>query len=156
MWPKASVCKFPIPIVSSRAYTSCLLRVCWWSLPIGKAWRPDLAGLGHQQTRFWEHLWLGNKTLKDESPELYRITRRKNVTVANVFNSRSLNVSFRRALLGNKLTPWLQLVSKVTDVALNNEKDVFVWSPNKNGLFTVKSMYSNMMTNEAYPAFCRS
>ena len=108
------------------------------------------------QTRFWKGLWLGNKTLKDECPELYRITRRKNVTVASVLNSRPLNISFRRALLGNNLTQWLQLVSKVVDVALNNEKDVFVWSPNKNGLFTVKSMYSNMMTNEAYPAFCRS
>ena len=80
----------------------------------------------------------------------------ENVTVANVLNSRPLTVSFRRALLGNKLTPWLQLVSKVTDVALNNEKDAFVWLPNKNGLFTVKSMYSNMMTNEATPTFCRS
>ena len=80
----------------------------------------------------------------------------ENVTVANVLNSRPLTVSFRRALLGSKLTQWLQLVSKVADVALNNEKDAFVWLPNKNGLFTVKSMYSNMMTNEANPTFCRS
>ena len=78
------------------------------------------------QTRFWVDLWLGNKTLKDEYPALYRITRRKNVTVANVLNSRPLNVSFRRALSGNKLTQWLQLVSKVADVTLNNEKDAFV------------------------------
>ena len=93
------------------------------------------------QTRFWEDLWLGNKILKDEYPELYRITRRKNVTVASVLNSRPLNVSFRRSYLGNKLTQWLQLVSKVADVVLTNEKDAFVWSPNRNGLFTVKSMY---------------
>jgi len=108
------------------------------------------------QTRFWVDLWLGNKTLKDEYPALYRITRRKNVTVANVLNSRPLNVSFRRVLSGNKLTQWLQLVSKVADVALTNEKDAFVWLPNRNGLFTVKSMYSNLMTNETTLAFCRS
>ena len=73
----------------------------------------------------------------------------ENVTLANVLNSRPLTVSFRRALLGNKLTQWLQLVSKVADVALNNEKDAFVWSPNNDVLFIVKSMYSNMMTSEA-------
>jgi len=75
--------------------------------------------------------------------------------VANVLNSRPLNVSFRRALLGNKLTQCLQLISKVGDVALT-EKDAFVWSPNRNGLFTVKSIYSIMMTNEAILVFCRS
>jgi hypothetical protein len=80
----------------------------------------------------------------------------ENVIVANVLNSRPLTVSFRRALLGSKLTQWLQLVSKVADVALNNEKDAFVWSPNNNGLFTVKSIYSIMMTNEAILVFCRS
>jgi len=59
---------------------------------------------GHQ-IRFWEDNWLGNQKLKDQFPNLFNIVRRKHATVvAEVFSSNPLNVSFRRVLVGDKLT----------------------------------------------------
>jgi hypothetical protein len=49
------------------------------------------------QTRFWEDLWLGKDPLMLKYPSLYRIVRRKNVSVAQVLSTIPLNVSFRRA-----------------------------------------------------------
>jgi hypothetical protein len=37
----------------------------------------------------------------------------KNVSVASVFSSILLNISFRRGLVGNNLTLWFRLVTKV-------------------------------------------
>ena len=46
-------------------------------------------------------------------PTLYNIVRRKNQTVAATLSTTPLNISFRRALVGDKLNLWLELVSKV-------------------------------------------
>ena len=51
------------------------------------------------QTRFWEDLWIGQEPLSLQFPGLYRIARRKNVSVANVLGTTPLNTAFRRALL---------------------------------------------------------
>ena len=102
-------------------------------------------------TRFWEHNWLGDYTLKQQFPSLYdirhvlqhyfsstfqrtnsiflyqhfsisisinqisakRIARKKHVTLCQVFCSAPLNISFHRALVGNKLTKWNELVQKL-------------------------------------------
>ena len=47
---------------------------------------------------------MGNHPLKTQYPTLYSIPRRKQVKVAEVLSTTPLNVSFRRALVGNKLT----------------------------------------------------
>jgi hypothetical protein len=57
----------------------------------------------------------------NDCPNLFNIVRKKQATVANVLNFTPLNVSFRRALVGN----------------LNN-----------NDLFSVKSMYKYLVNNE--------
>ena len=56
------------------------------------------------QIWFWEDTWLGNHPLKTQYPTLYNIARRKQAKVAEVLSTAPLNVSFRRALVGNKLT----------------------------------------------------
>ena len=63
-----------------------------------------------EQTRFWEDLWLGNKPLMQQYPSLYNIVRRKNQTVASVLSAIPLNISFWRALVGDKLRLWHELV----------------------------------------------
>jgi len=55
------------------------------------------------QTRFWEHTWIEKMQLKMRFPDLYRIVRTKNVFVAKVLGSTPLNVSFRRAIVGDRL-----------------------------------------------------
>ena len=74
-------------------------------------------------------------------PNLYRIVRRKDDTVANVLGIVPLNVSFRRGLVNENRNTWFDLVSKVVHVHLSNEEDVFRWNLSKNGMFIVRSMY---------------
>jgi mannosylglycoprotein endo-beta-mannosidase len=105
-----------------------------------------------RQTRFWEDVWLGNDALMRSYPTLYNITRRKNVTVADVLNSVPLNMSFRRALVGGNLECWLRLVESIIPVQLNENNDVFVWNSNgKGGKFTVKAMYNELLREGRLP-----
>jgi hypothetical protein len=46
-------------------------------------------------------------------PVLYNIARKQNQTVADLLSTRPLNISFRRALVGNKLRLWFDLVEKM-------------------------------------------
>ena len=64
----------------------------------------------------------------------------------------SLNVSFRRGLVNTNRVAWLDLVSKVVQVHLTDDKDVFQWNLTENGLFTVRSMYSTYI-QEGVPSY---
>jgi hypothetical protein len=89
------------------------------------------------QIRFWEDKWLGNQKLKDQ------FLWRKHATVAKVLSSNPVNVSFRRALVGDKLTEWYSLVH----INLNEGMDLFMWNLNKRRTFTVNSMYRHLVNN---------
>lgn len=52
------------------------------------------------QVRFWADKWLGNTFFKDRYPSLYSVVRKRNSSIASVMSSIPLNVSFRRALVG--------------------------------------------------------
>jgi hypothetical protein len=69
-----------------------------------------------EQIRFSEDKWLGNFTLKEENSSLYNIARKKHISIAHVFRSAPLNITFRRALVGDKLRRWNELVAKVAFV----------------------------------------
>jgi hypothetical protein len=56
-------------------------------------------------------------------------------------------VSFRRALVGNKLLEWQSLVARVAFINLNEGQDTFIWNLNNNGLFSIKSMYKYLVNN---------
>jgi hypothetical protein len=60
------------------------------------------------------------------------------MSVAQVLSNTLLNVSFRRALMGDSWDKWLELMGNVLMVNLNNSKDSFIWTANKN--FSVKNM----------------
>jgi hypothetical protein len=55
------------------------------------------------QVRFWEDKWRGNATFKELFPGLYDIVRKKK---AYVLRSNTINVAFRRSLVGNNLMAW--------------------------------------------------
>ena len=55
------------------------------------------------QTRFWDDTWVGVLPFKVRYPSLYNIVRDPHATVAKILATRPLNVSFRRALVDNKL-----------------------------------------------------
>ena len=99
------------------------------------------------QTRFWVDNWLENKPLKDKFPSLFNIVRRKQDSVAQVLSLPTLNISFRRNLVGANLRDWHRIVASLQDVNLLEERDVFVWGLNASGSFTVKSMYAALINN---------
>jgi hypothetical protein len=89
--------------------------------------------LGHfrlndgRNIQFWEDRWLGNYTLQHQYPSFYAITHWKNASVASVFSTIPLNISFRRGLVENNLSLWHRLVSRVAHIRLNDVKDKFIW-----------------------------
>jgi hypothetical protein len=96
-------------------------------------------------TRFWEDRWLGDETLASQYPGLYTIVNHKNVTVANTFKENGLNISFRRNLAGDKWLSWLDLVERLMDIHLTDEKDTFSWSLTDSGQFSVRSLYAKLL-----------
>jgi hypothetical protein len=95
--------------------------------------------------RFWEDIWLGDTSLAQQYPSLYNIVQRKNVLVANVLANAPLNIVFRRVLSGNKWNDWLHLCQRLMMVQLSDNPDKFVWKLTTSHVFTVKSMYLDLM-----------
>ena len=101
-----------------------------------------------EKTRFWKDTCLGNESLSSQYPSLYNIIQRKEVSVADILSqSPPLNIGFRRALTGNKWTRWLRLVNRLMDVQLTDQPDNFIWRLTDTGVFTVKSMYLDLMSD---------
>jgi hypothetical protein len=100
-----------------------------------------------EQIRFWEDKWLGNLAFKDKFPSLYAIVRRKSSTIATVMGSVPLNVSFRRALVGQNLVYWHELCASIVHIQLNPSSDCFRWNYHQNGRFSVRSMYLALINN---------
>jgi len=102
-------------------------------------------------TRFWEDWWVGQESLMKQFPALYQICRKKNQTVANVLETRPLNISFRRNMVGDKLRLWNDLVNQVINVRLGDSEDSWVWTLDTKNIFSVKTMYNSMMLSGFLP-----
>jgi hypothetical protein len=120
------------------------------------------------KTRFWEDLWLGDEPLMTKYASLYNIARKKNVTkyaslyniarkknvsVAQVLSTEPLNISFRRAVIGENRVKRLELVGGLLEVRLNSQRDTFIWNGSKT--FSVRSMYNDIMTRVGIPLIYR-
>ena len=103
------------------------------------------------KVRFWEDTWVGEVSFKVKYPSLFNIVRDPHTTVAKVLATRPLNLSFRRALVDNKLVEWSNLVAQITHVDLANGLDNFRWNLTKSGLFTVRSFYLYLI--DTHPPF---
>ena len=65
-------------------------------------------------------------TLSYKFVNLFNIVRKKHATVDEVFNTVHLNISFRRALIGNKLLEWNNLIITITNVNLQAGNDTII------------------------------
>jgi hypothetical protein len=99
------------------------------------------------QTRFWEDLWIGREPLMTKFPSLYNIVTKKNASMSQVLNTIPLNVSFRRALVGDNWAKWLQLVESIINVRLGEQTDSFIWT--KSTSFSVKTMHNDLVVGNA-------
>jgi hypothetical protein len=78
-----------------------------------------------RQTRLWKDSWLDTTPLKQQYPNLYNIVRRRNATVANIFSSKALNISFCRSLFAENSLAWHELVGRLMDIQLTDRSDSF-------------------------------
>ena len=97
------------------------------------------------QTRFWEDTWLGNKPLAVQYPSLFNTVPHKNMLVAQVLSNNPLNIEFRRSLTDKNWLSWIRPVERLMQVCVSDVADQFKWDLTTNGVFTVSSMYSDMM-----------
>ena len=70
------------------------------------------------QIWFWQDTQLVNQPLSYKFLNLFNIVRKKHVIAAEVFSTIPLNVSFRRALIGNKLLEQNNLIATIVNVNL--------------------------------------
>jgi hypothetical protein len=61
-----------------------------------------------------------------------------------------LNITFRRALVGDKITAWNNLLDKISAYQLSNGRDIFTSDLHRHSNFTVQSMYQ-YLTNKDRP-----
>jgi hypothetical protein len=106
------------------------------------------------QTRFLEDLWIDNEPLTEKYPSLYNIVRKKSASMAQVLSTTPLNVSFRRAIVGENWAKWVQLVGGIMDVGCNQHKDSFIWTKSKS--FSVKAVYNDLVFGMGMPFNCCS
>uniref|UniRef100_A0A8I6WC46 Reverse transcriptase zinc-binding domain-containing protein n=1 Tax=Hordeum vulgare subsp. vulgare TaxID=112509 RepID=A0A8I6WC46_HORVV len=98
-------------------------------------------------TRFWEDTWLGDSPLALQYPMLYNITQRKQDYVSTVLQSIPINMHFRRALVGARWEAWTHLVRRLMQVQLSDQSDSVRWTLTVNGVFSVKSMYTDLVNS---------
>ena len=104
-----------------------------------------------QSTRFWEDTWLGDSPLAMQYPSLYNIVQRKQYFVSTVMGTVPLNIQFRRSLVGTRWTSWVHLVRRLMDINLSEEHDRLTWKLTSSGVFTVKTMYMDLINSETIP-----
>ena len=66
---------------------------------------------------------MGNRSFRELYPNLYHVAYNKFDTAATILNNGHSNISFRRALVGQKLVEYQDLVAKISQVILSNERD---------------------------------
>lgn len=93
---------------------------------------------------FWEETWLGT-LLVLQNPTLNNLVHRKDVLAASVLKTTPLNIQFRIALIGDNWAAWLHLVRRLMMINLSQTRDIFRWILNTNGVFTVNSMYVDLI-----------
>jgi len=93
------------------------------------------------QVKFWEDIWLENRPLRQQYPQLYNIVRKKQDMVGQVLSTPQPNLSWRRDLIGNNLAAWNNLATRLAALNLSQEDDEFKWDLDPSGVFSVKTRY---------------
>lgn len=84
-------------------------------------------------------------------PCSYNIVQRKGAYVANVLESVPLNLQFGRSLQGDRWIVWIGLVRRLMEGNLSDEADRLHWKLSKNGIFSIKTMYLDLIDSGSIP-----
>jgi hypothetical protein len=112
-------------------------------------------------THFWRDVWVGGQSLEHRFPRLFRISTQQDETIRNMGSW--VNGEWRWELLWRRnFFVWeealfLELELIITNVELTEVEDSWVWKPNVEEGFTVKSLYlylhQMMLSNNTLPSF---
>lgn len=102
------------------------------------------------ETKFWEHIWLGDTTLREEFPRLFMLSNQKVETINNMRNvagNGSWNIEFRRELRAWENDQFEDLSQRLQRVMLiQGRADKLIWKWSLDGMFSVKSAYGQWET----------
>jgi hypothetical protein len=100
-------------------------------------------------TNFWEDVWIGNMSLREQFPRLFSISVQQEASVVSVWNQDSgWNLNWRRGLFVWELNLLNEMLVIINSAVLTGESDRWGWRLEKDEDFTVKSTYelvSNML-----------
>ena len=101
-----------------------------------------------ENVRFWSDPWLYDKPLKDIAPILYKLSENKLVSVAKV-KREEVVMQFSRWLHGDLAAMWDKIWNDTVEFALSSDQDIITWKFEKNGKFSVKSLYDELTKNDS-------
>jgi hypothetical protein len=68
------------------------------------------------EIRFWEDIWLGTTTLREQYPALFNIVRHKHDTLQKMMETSPPSITFRRDLVGPYLASWNELIQRLASI----------------------------------------
>ena len=93
-------------------------------------------------TSFWSDVWLGQSPLKIQFSDLFRICTDPSAMVADCYADNGWLINFRRSLSLEENVSWVELLSILQNVNLDQEvRDDVTWALDNSKIFTTKSLY---------------
>lgn len=90
---------------------------------------------GSTKNRFWKDLWVGNRTLEEEYPSLYRLAQRKNRLIVDHVFSWQDHMSWRlcpnRILNSGEQQLANCLLDSLSGFQLNRDSDRIIWKEDR-------------------------
>ena len=113
-----------------------------------------------KKVRFWEDKWLGNNTLQELHPSLFRLSVLKSKPISDfldgpttqVQGSTSWNFHFPRNLLDREITKLQGLLHSLEKIRLcSTVEDRRVWLANSSGIFSCKTAFASLRGDNSLP-----
>jgi hypothetical protein len=101
-----------------------------------------------QKTLFWKDKWLYNDSLEVLFPDLFDMCLQKNISVDKVKQNHNV-VTFSRWLVDKWRTDWSNILHDVSMFCFSTREDKVSWKFGQKGVFSVKSLYNALTTNES-------
>jgi hypothetical protein len=105
-----------------------------------------------ESTKFWHDRWINGQSPKDLAPSLYRLTRRKNISVAKGCTGRQWLTGLHQISSSDEVNQLVSLRSLINQVHLTEQQDSIQWNLKADGQYSTKSAYEAQFTG-AFPDF---